>query len=180
MGNSSVSGAKFKYFRPKFSAWDTIAANKATFEAGNDTNWNAGDVIQTNSKFYKATTRWIMQIPQRQVLNKLFSLRTDNATHVNGYGKLWVENSYVRDITHSDRDFYKATSAWNSVGSHTGAATVDSWVKDKVVLNDSNKKFYKAKANFTSIQAHNVGTLYQAFDANTVGNSNREYTSYAC
>ena len=36
----------------------------------------------------------------------------------------------------------------------------------------ADKKFYEAKANFAAIQAHNSATLYQTFNAGTLGASN--------
>ena len=166
VGNNGVAGAKSKYFRPKETAWDAIETNKATFEAGNDFNWTAGAVVQTNSKFYKATGRWDNADPSAPVANKLFSLKTDNATHADGYGKMWVQDSYVQDITHSDKDFYKAEAAWGSVSIHTGATTINNSNKDDVVLNNSNKEFYQAKGNFTTanISIHQTSTLYKHFD----------------
>ena len=61
------------------------------------------------------------------------------------------------------------------MGDHTGASTVQTWAKDKVVHNSAggaDKKFYQANANFSAIQAHNPGTLFQTFNSGTIGASN--------
>ena len=169
VGKQGDANVQDHYYKPNQTKWDTVQAHAGT---SNRSNWAANDYVQIGSKFYQATSQWDPTNAASPAANELFSLDTTSAA---SYGKLWVPNSYIQDTSGAGTNFFKASAAWSGVGDHTGASTVQSWAKDKVVHNSAggaDKKFYQANANFSAIQAHNAGTLFQTFNSGTIGASN--------
>ena len=103
-------------------------------------------------KFYKASSQWDPTNAASPAANELFTIDTNAAANsTDGVGKLWVANAFVHDSPSGvDANFYKAkgTGAWDGVGSHTGAATVQNWNKGTVVLIQETTNFTKRTVNF--------------------------------
>ena len=169
VGKQGDGNVQYNYYKPNQAKWDTVQAHTGT---SNRSNWAENDYVQIGSKFYQATSQWDPTNAANPAANELFALDTTSAA---SYGKLWVPDSYIQDTSGAGTNFFKASAAWSGVGDHTGASTVQSWAKDKVVHNSAggaDKKFYQANANFSAIQAHNPGTLFQTFNSGTIGASN--------
>ena len=168
VGKQGDANVQDHYYKPNQTKWDTVQVHAG---ASNRSNWAENDYVQIGSKFYQAKSRWDPTNAANPAANELFSLDTNSAS---SYGKLWVPDSYIQDTSGTGTHFFKASTAWTNVGDHTGASTVQSWAKDKVVHNSAggaDKKFYQANANFSAIQVHNAATLFQTFNSGTIGAS---------
>lgn len=184
VGKQGDTTAQANYYKPTTAEWDKVNKIGGTGTAiahagsGDDTNWAANDYVQlgagASQKFYQATSQWDPANAANPAADQLFSLDTSNVGGANGFGKLWVQDAYIQDTQGGAKDFFKASNQWNSVGNHTGAATVNSWASGTVVHNSGgDNKFYQAKGDFRdsgsggALAAHSASTLYKQFDPGT-------------
>ena len=194
VGNDSDSTANAKYYKPTHLQWDKvnkIGGSGALISHGGASadynNWATDDYVQithpvsSNVKFYKASSQWDPTNAANPVADELFTLDTSAAVNsTDGLGKLWVDGAYIQDTqaASGNAEFYKAigTGAWNNVGSHGGASDVQSWLKDTVVFNSGDSKFYQAKGNFSVINDHGGAadtTLYETYNSSNVNNATK-------
>ena len=188
VGKNTDATANANYYKPTTAKWDTVNKIGGTGSlinhagSGDTNNWATDDYALIPSggsnKFYKASAQWDPTNVASPAANELFTIDTNAAANsTDGVGKLWVANAFVHDSPSGvDANFYKAkgTGAWDDVGSHTGAATVQNWNKGTVVLNSGDNKFYQANGEFQNeIAVHDTTKLYETFNSAFVSNDTK-------
>jgi flagellar capping protein FliD len=194
VGNDSDTTANANYYKPTTSQWDKVNKISGTGTlishggaSADYNNWATDDYVQithpvsSDVKFYKASSQWDPTNAANPAADELFTLDTSAAANsTDGLGKLWLDGAYIQDTqaASGNAEFYKAigTGAWNNVGSHGGASDVQSWLKDTVVFNSGDSKYYQAKGNFSVIVDHGGAadtTLYETYNSSNVSNATK-------